>query len=87
MNEATVNDVYLNITVKHLILKGKDQKFMEGSNQFNCLPLKNLFFPFCSLLKRNKNSAAVDIAHAFGEITTACNVGQAKNGSWCLLEE
>ena len=29
----------------------------------------------------------VDIAPAFGEITTACNVGQAKSGSWCLLEE
>ena len=26
----------------------------------------------------NKNSADVDIAPAFGEITTACNVGQAK---------
>ena len=37
--------------------------------------------------KGNKNSAEVDIAPAFGEITTACNVGQAKNGSWCLLEE
>ena len=35
----------------------------------------------------NKNSAEVDIAPAFGEITTACNVSQAKNGSWCLLEE
>ena len=34
-----------------------------------------------------KNSAEVDIAPAFGEITTACNVGQAKNGSWCVLEE
>ena len=34
-----------------------------------------------------KNSAEVDIAPAFGEITTSCNVGQAKNGSWCLLEE
>ena len=27
-----------------------------------------------------KNSAEVDIAPAFGEITTACNVGQAKKG-------
>ena len=27
----------------------------------------------------NKNSAEVDIAPAFGEITTACNVGQGKN--------
>ena len=36
---------------------------------------------------KHKNSAEVDIAPAFGEITTACNVGQAKNGSWCLLEE
>ena len=35
----------------------------------------------------HKNAAEVDIAPAFGEITTACNVGQAKNGSWCLLEE
>ena len=38
-------------------------------------------------LKINKNSAEVDIAPAFGEITTACIVGQTKNGSWCLLEE
>ena len=29
---------------------------------------------------RNKNSAEVNIAPAFGEITTACNVGQAKKG-------
>ena len=36
---------------------------------------------------QNKNSAEVDIAPAFGEITTACDVGQAKNGPWCLLEE
>ena len=28
----------------------------------------------------NKNSAEVDIAPAFGEITTACNAGQAKKG-------
>ena len=28
----------------------------------------------------------VDIAPAFGVITTACNLGQAKNGSWCVLE-
>ena len=35
----------------------------------------------------DKNSAEVDIAPAFGEITTACNVGQAKKGSWCVLEE
>ena len=28
----------------------------------------------------NKNTAEVDIAPAFGEITTACNVGQAKKG-------
>ena len=31
-------------------------------------------------LSYNKNSAEVDIAPAFGEITTACNVGQAKKG-------
>ena len=30
--------------------------------------------------KKNKNSAEVNIALAFGEITTACNVGQAKKG-------
>ena len=40
-----------------------------------------------SLFVLNKNSAEVNIAPAFGEITTACNVGQTKNGSWCLLEE
>ena len=33
-----------------------------------------------------KNSAEVDIAPACGEITTACNLGQAKNGSCCVLE-
>ena len=32
----------------------------------------------------NKNSAEVDIAPAFGEITTACHVGQAKKGPWCI---
>ena len=31
-------------------------------------------------MKNNKNSAEVDIVPAFGEITTACNVGQAKKG-------
>ena len=45
---------------------------------------------------QDKNSAEVDIAPAFGEITTACNVGQAKKGremkvkgtgSRCLLQE
>ena len=33
----------------------------------------------------NKNSAEVDIAPAFGEITTACNVGQAKKGHGACL--
>ena len=47
--------------------------------------LSDEWFPRYRLL--DKNSAEVDIAPAFGEITTACNVGQAKNGSWCLLEE
>ena len=28
----------------------------------------------------DKNSTEVDITPAFGEITTACNVGQAKKG-------
>ena len=35
----------------------------------------------------NKNSAEVDIAPAFREITTAYNVGQAKKWSWCVLEK
>ena len=35
--------------------------------------------------KKNKNSAEVYITPAFGEITTACNVDQAKRG--CVLEE
>ena len=34
----------------------------------------------------HKNSAEVDIAPAFGEITTACNVGQAKKGHGACLE-
>ena len=34
----------------------------------------------------NKNSAEVDIAPAFGEITTACNVGQAKKGHCACLK-
>ena len=35
---------------------------------------------------RNKNSAEVDITPAFGEITTACNVGQAKKGHGACLK-
>ena len=34
----------------------------------------------------NKNSAEVDIAPAFGVITTACNVGQAKKGHGVCLK-
>ena len=34
----------------------------------------------------NKNSGEVDIAPAFGEITTACNVGQAKKGHGACLK-
>ena len=48
---------------------------------------QTIFYILPSTLVIDKNSAEVDIAPAFGEITTACNVGQAKNGSWCLLEE
>ena len=33
-----------------------------------------------------KNSAEVDIAPAFGEITTACNVGPAKKGHGACLK-
>ena len=44
-------------------------------------------YPSLHLTYSNKNSADVDIAPAFGKITTACNVGQAKNGSWCVLDE
>ena len=61
--------------------------FMEN-NKIYWIILKlssNFLIPFTGRLY--KNSAEVDIAPAFGEITTACNVGQAKNGSWCLLEE
>ena len=35
---------------------------------------------------KNKNFAEVDIAPAFGEITTACNVGQAKKGHGACLK-
>ena len=34
----------------------------------------------------DKNSAEVDIAPAFGEITTACNVGQTKKGHGACLK-
>ena len=34
----------------------------------------------------HKNSAEVNIAPAFGEITTACNVGQAKKGHGACLK-
>ena len=34
----------------------------------------------------NKNSVEVDIAPAFGEITTACNVDQAKKGHGACLK-
>ena len=37
-------------------------------------------------LSEDKNSAEVDIAPAFGEITTACNVGQAKKGHGACLK-
>ena len=45
-------------------------------------------FPKCSINNsyNNKNSAEVDIAPAFGEITTACNVGQAKKGHGACLK-
>ena len=36
--------------------------------------------------KENKNSAEVDITPAFVEITTACNVGQAKKGHGACLK-
>ena len=35
---------------------------------------------------KDKNSAEVDIAPAFAEITTACNVGQAKKGHGACLK-
>ena len=35
---------------------------------------------------KNKNSGEVDIAPAFGEITTACNVGQQKMGHGVCLK-
>ena len=39
-----------------------------------------------TLYKFMKNSVEVDIAPAFGEITTACNVGQAKKGHGACLK-
>ena len=41
---------------------------------------------FVGQLYENKNSAEVDIAPAFGEITIACNVGQAKKGHGACLK-
>ena len=38
------------------------------------------------LLSFYKNSAEVNIAPAFGEITTACSVGQAKKGPGVCLK-
>ena len=38
------------------------------------------------IVDKNKNSAEVDIAPAFGEITTACNEGQAKKGHGACLK-
>ena len=35
---------------------------------------------------QDKNSAEIDIAPAFGEITTACNVGQEKKGHGVRLK-
>ena len=35
---------------------------------------------------KDQNSAEVDIAPAIGEITTACNVGQAKKGHGACLK-
>ena len=37
-------------------------------------------------MRKYKNSAEVDIAPVFGEITTACNVGQAKKGPGACLK-
>ena len=48
----------------------------------------NLFITIIDVLNTilDKNSAEVDIAPAFGEITTACNVGQAKKGHGACLK-
>ena len=40
----------------------------------------------CEYICNDKNSAEVDIAPAFGEITIACNVGQAKKGHGAYLK-
>ena len=46
------------------------------------------FIKLRRIYKGNKNSAEVNIAPAIREITTACNVGQAKNGhDMCLKSE
>ena len=46
---------------------------------------KAVFFAYNVL--KHKNSVEVDIAPAIREIITACNVGQAKKWSWCVLEK
>ena len=58
--------------------------------QFSIFIISSLILSFI-LLKAfyyllYKNSAEVDIAPAFGEITTACNVGQAKKGHGACLK-
>ena len=58
-------------TVIGFITKHADCRMHLDYSQYVCYVF--LLFEF----DQNKNSAEVDIAPAFGEITTACNVGQA----------
>ena len=48
--------------------------------------LFNVVYTLIIIQLKHKNSAEVDIALAFGEITTACNVGQAKKGHGVCLK-
>ena len=48
--------------------------------------LKNRIFCFNTISSQYKNSVEVNITPALGEITTACNVGQAKPGHGACMK-
>ena len=57
-------------------------KWVIFANPLDCAKESSDLWLFLKIAKfeikyHNKNSVAVDIAPALGEITTACNVGQA----------
>ena len=60
---------------------------MHGQAETNMLPLLQSWgHKKQTHTHKNKNSAEVDIAPAFGEIITSCNVGQAKKGHGACLK-